>query len=411
VLGQARAVYRSGAAAGTDVVQARIEPHGQATVEIKVLAVDPLTQNLTIAASPSEVEPGGTSVVTATLTDADGPVPGIKGAFSFQSNQTSARLTPVDVSTNAQGQISANYQAGERAGVDIVEVNFEPSLAATVNITVGTPTSTITISPKVLPEAEQYVDYSNLLTATGGRPGYTFSVASGSALPPGVTLNSNGVVAGNGASLRPGTYSFVVQVKDAAGRTKLETISLTVKEPSSSLAIDTTALSEATIGVTYSDELLASGGKKPYAWSVAAGSALPGWASLSSGGIVSGMPVGPAGETSFIVQVQDANGATATQRVTLSIKESSSSLTIVTTSLNEATIGVTYSDQLQASGGKTPYTWSIAAGSALPRWASLSSSGVVSGTPTGTAGDVSFIVRVEDDLGEAVQQRVTLTVK
>jgi len=101
----------------------------------------------------SELEQGEVSVITATLTDADGPVPGIKGSFSFQSNQTSARLMPVDVSTNAQGQLSANYQAGVRDGVDIVEVRIAPSLAATVNITVGTPTATITISPNPLPEA------------------------------------------------------------------------------------------------------------------------------------------------------------------------------------------------------------------------------------------------------------------
>jgi len=229
VLGQARAVYRAGAAAGTDVVQARIDPHGQATVEIKVLAVDPLSQNLTIAASPSELEQGEVSVITATLTDADGPVPGIKGSFSFQSNQTSARLMPVDVSTNAQGQLSANYQAGVRDGVDIVEVRIAPSLAATVNITVGTPTATITISPNPLPEATHNIDYYDLLTASGGRPGYTFSVPSGSATPPGVTLHSNGVVSGNGGSMVAGTYSFVVQVEDAARRVKLETISLTVK--------------------------------------------------------------------------------------------------------------------------------------------------------------------------------------
>lgn len=320
--GTARAIYRSGDSGGTDVVRVRIPPYGDATVDIKVFDVDPVRQSLTISANPNQVEMDGVSTITATLTDQDGPIPGAVGSFSFISNQSGARLTAVDRSTDVNGKITASYRAGSRPGIDVIQASFPPSIAATVSITVDTPTATITVSPTSLPDAEQYVDYSTLISASGGTPPYTFSTASGSAMPPGVTLNSNGVVTGSASGMVPGSYSFVIQVEDSAGRIKLETITLTVNEPSSSLTITSTQLDDATIGVSYSDQLEATGGRPPYTWSLAAGSSLPAWLSIASNGVVSGTP--PTGTTpgtvSFIVQVQDANGVSTTARITIDVQ-------------------------------------------------------------------------------------------
>jgi Putative Ig domain/IPT/TIG domain len=68
---------------------------------------------------------------------------------------------------------------------------------------------------------------------------------------------------------------------------------------------------------------------------------------------------------------------------------------ITTTSLPAATVGVAYTATLKASGGKKPYTWSITVGT-LPAGLTLNpSTGVISGTPTGT-GTSTFTVRVTD---------------
>lgn len=67
-------------------------------------------------------------------------------------------------------------------------------------------------------------------------------------------------------------------------------------------------------------------------------------------------------------------------------------LMVTTSSLPSAEQGEVYSATLTASGGSSPYTWSLLSGS-LPPGLSLSSGGVLSGTPAGT-GVWSFTVQV-----------------
>jgi hypothetical protein len=70
-------------------------------------------------------------------------------------------------------------------------------------------------------------------------------------------------------------------------------------------------------------------------------------------------------------------------------------LAITTASLPGGTLGAAYSAALTATGGTTPLTWSLASGSSLPAGLTLSSDGVISGTPT-AAGDATFTVQVAD---------------
>jgi hypothetical protein len=69
-------------------------------------------------------------------------------------------------------------------------------------------------------------------------------------------------------------------------------------------------------------------------------------------------------------------------------------LTITTASLPAASLNTAYSQQLNATGGVPTYTWSISAG-ALPTGLTLSTSGLISGTPT-VAGTYNFTVKVLD---------------
>jgi hypothetical protein len=70
---------------------------------------------------------------------------------------------------------------------------------------------------------------------------------------------------------------------------------------------------------------------------------------------------------------------------------------ITTSSVPGATQGVSYSTQLQASGGVTPYKWKLIGGS-LPKGLKVHSNGLLSGTPSpkkSTPGTYDFTVRAE----------------
>ncbi len=82
--------------------------------------------------------------------------------------------------------------------------------------------------------------------------------------------------------------------------------------------------------------------------------------------------------------------------------------TISTTSLSAATVNSNYSATLAATGGTSPYTWSLSNGT-LPAGLSLSTAGVISGTPT-TSGSSSFTVKVTDANGKTATQSLSLTV-
>ncbi len=81
---------------------------------------------------------------------------------------------------------------------------------------------------------------------------------------------------------------------------------------------------------------------------------------------------------------------------------------IATTSVPNATLGQTYSTQLNATGGTSPYSWSTTSGS-LPAGLSLSSAGVIGGTPS-SAGSSTFTATVHDASSHTASSSFTLTV-
>ena len=86
----------------------------------------------------------------------------------------------------------------------------------------------------------------------------------------------------------------------------------------------------------------------------------------------------------------------------------SAPLNITTTSLQSGTIGITYSQTLAATGGTSPYNWSINSGS-LPAGLSLSSSGVISGTPTAAGSPTSVTFKVTDANSLTATQSLSIT--
>ena len=238
------------------------------------------------------------------------------------------------------------------------------------------------------------VSYAVSLNVSGGTPGYTWSLASGK-LPAGLALSSAGVISGTPTA--SGTSTFAVAVQDSGSPVQKASASesITVSAaPPGKLTITTTGLAAGKNGSSYSASLNASGGTPGYTWSIASGS-LPAGLTLSSAGVISGTPTG-SGISTFTVGVQDSGSPaqTASGGESITVSAAPSKLTITTTGLAAGKNGTSYSASLSASGGTPGYTWSIASGS-LPAGLTISSAGVISGTPT-ASGTSTFTVAVKD---------------
>jgi hypothetical protein len=84
---------------------------------------------------------------------------------------------------------------------------------------------------------------------------------------------------------------------------------------------------------------------------------------------------------------------------------------ITTSGLPTANIGANYSAQLTALGGQPPYTWSLSPTSAgLPAGLNISTSGLISGIPTGPGAIYDFSIRVTDSAGAFRDSAFTITV-
>jgi hypothetical protein len=227
--------------------------------------------------------------------------------------------------------------------------------------------------------------------------------------PASLTFNSDGEIFGTPDTNE--TYSFTVQLSDGNGNSVTQALSLTIS--AGSLQIITTSLPNGTNGTFYSQTLQASGGIPPYSWSMPDYSApLPANLILYTNGVISGLLSTSLGSYPFDVVVTDS--ATNTQEfdgLTLDVVNPPlPPITITNVSLPNGTVGLTYSVQLGATGGQSPYNWMIASGSANPPpGLTLSPSGLISGIPT-TNKVSAFKVQVNDQDSDATNKVFSLTI-
>ncbi len=223
-----------------------------------------------------------------------------------------------------------------------------------------------------------------------------------------ITLNDDGVApdlaAGDGiftATFTPVRSPETFVFSSSAGTE-------TIGNPPAALVVSTASLTGGTVGSSYSQTLAVTGGVSPYSWAVTGG-ALPNGLTLATGGVISGTPT-VAGTFSFTVTVTDFKGTSATKSLSIAVVAPVATLSVTTTSLAGATRNVTYSATLAASGGTTPYSWSVSSGK-LPTGLTLAvSTGVISGKAT-KAGTSNFTVRVRDNKGTTATRSLSIVVK
>ena len=203
------------------------------------------------------------------------------------------------------------------------------------------------------------------------------------------------------AFLTTGIHNVGVLTTDGTPSNKLP---FTVNPP---LTITSPAPPAGTAQTNYSFTLAAAGGSPPYHWSA---TGLPAGLSLNQAtGAISGTP-SAAGSSTLSVTVTDSGQLSASSQYTLIINPYIPPLQIITTSpLPDGVSGATYGAQFAATGGVPGYSFAATAGS-LPAGLSLSSNGILSGTPAKT-GDYRFTVQVTDSSGATASAGFLLTIK
>jgi uncharacterized protein YhjY with autotransporter beta-barrel domain len=334
---------------------------------------------------PSTAAPGSTVTITGT---------GYYGTTSVYFGAIAAASFTLDVS-----------------GDSITAV--VPNGSGTVSVSVITDAGTATVGPftfaaptvNAVNTSVAFDSSNNAIGVTAS--GNPTSVAVASAPAHGVAVASGTSITYTPTAGYAGPDSFTYTASNAAGTSSPATVAITVNAPT--LALSPSTLSKATAESSYSQTLAASGGTAPYTYALTSG-ALPAGISLNtSTGSLSGTP-SSAGTFNFTVRATDSSTGPAapfsiSQSYTLTVN--APNITVTPATLPSAQQATSYSQQLSASGGNGSYAFSVSGG--LPAGLTLSSAGLLSGTPT-VNGNFTFTVIAKDGDNFTGSQAYTLTV-
>ena len=238
-------------------------------------------------------------------------------------------------------------------------------------------TDPLQITTSSLPNPTVSQPYTGILSAKGGTTPYTWKVSG--KLPKGLGFDpGSGIL--SGTPLQFGTYSLAFAVQDSTPDPGPynDAVAITVTVDSG-LQLSA-SLPNPTVGVAYSQAVTATGGLPPYTWQVVSGSLPAGLTFNASAGVISGTPTAQ-GSSTFTIGVADSEGTKATTQTTYTLSTIPPGLSVTSpNALPSAAVGTPYSYTLAATGGTPPYMWSLS--TPAPAGLSLSSGGVLSGTPT-----------------------------
>lgn len=287
---------------------------------------------------------------------------------------------------------------GRIVGYAVAAIRVSPggTRGGTGTTTTSPPTadcSQATIQTSGLDSATATVPYSQTLRAGGVSGGsWSWKLISGSP-PAGLSLSSGGLLWGTPAASTAGTQgTFTVEATNSLcpGDPASRRLTLAVAVPP--MSITTTSLPGGTYGQPYDQTALQVTGGQPgdYQWSATGWQWSSTGLSLSASGILSGTPQS-TGTYNVTFTVTDSTGATPAVSVTIPITLSYPPLQVTSpSSLGGGQATVAYAPvTFTATGGSEVaapaqdqaglYEWSA---TGLPPGLSLTTHGVLSGTPT-----------------------------
>lgn len=249
--------------------------------------------------APQTVAEGATVSIQANALN-DTSMQGVSWTLTPPTGEGSLTTSTTQATYNAPTPVTTAFT------VTITATSIaHPNQSSSLKITVEPPPS---IAPQTLPVGIENIPYTATITATGGVPPLTWSLAAGSGiLPPGLTLGTSttDTVTIQGKPTQAGTFPIIIQVSDSVGSPPATAnLSITI----SNLAIVTTSpLPSGTVNTLYGPvQFTASGGTTPYTWAVATGSTLPSGLTLTSAGVLSGSLATGAATSTFNITLTDS---------------------------------------------------------------------------------------------------------
>ncbi len=386
-------------------------------------AASALTFRVTDAANPAQTTTANFTLViapvTLAITTTTLPAGKVGVAYSATLSATGgttpyswalAGSLPAGLAFNAASGTLSGTPTAATAGTALtftVTDSGSPVQHTPATLTLVVTAATLAITTTTLPAGQVGVAYSTTLTTSGGTKPYTWTLTG--TLPKGLSFNaSTGTISGTPTASTAGT-SLTFKVSDAGNPAQSSTKTLTLIISATTLSISTIALPSGQVGKAYTTTLVAAGGTTPYTWSVS-GTLPAGLAFNATSGVLSGTPSASTAGTALTFKVIDSGNPaqTASRTLTLVIAAAVPVLSITTTSLPPGKVGTSYSTTLAASGGTTPYTWSLVG--TLPAGLSFNTaSGVLSGTPTASAAATPLQFTVKDSGNPVQSQTATFT--
>jgi hypothetical protein len=346
------------------------------------------------AASPFVTAVGGTSLSTSTnargWTESVWSTSASEGAGSgcsafetkptWQTDTGCSKRTVADVSADADPNtgVAVYDTANSNGGWNVYGgTSVASPLIAAVYALAGTPASGTN------PAQDIYQHTSNLYDVTSG--------STASCSPAYLCTAETGYDGPTGWGTPDGTAAFT------SGTTTTNTV--TVTNPGSQTGTVGTAVSKQ---ITATDS--ASGQTLTYT-----ATGLPTGLSISSSGLISGTPT-TAGTYSTTVTAKDTTNASGSASFTWTVSAASGGNTVTVTNpgSQSGTVGTAVSLQVSGSDSASGQTLTYSA-TGLPAGLSISSSGLISGTPT-TAGSSSVTVTAKDTTGASGSAGFTWTI-
>ncbi|KAA9353426.1 DUF11 domain-containing protein [Larkinella humicola] len=233
------------------------------------------------------------------------------------------------------------------------------------------------------------ISYINpLLCTTGGtqglvtRSGLNNNGGTYSSSPTSLSLSSSSGSVTTGSST-PGSYTVTYTVAANGGCPVVTaTTTLTITAPptsaGSSVTQPTCATPTGTISVTATGNGTIEYSRNGTDW--------------QTSGLFSGLDPG-----SYVIRIRSSDNLTCTRNLGFTINAVPSGPTVGNPAVTTATAGTAFSQTFTASGGTSPYSYSVASGT-LPNGLSLATTGVLSGTPT-ESGSFTITVRATGSNG------------